>query len=140
MTNTPKPKGNTLSIIVTLIVLLGIAYITFSDNNLILPDPVEYTEVTNRPAEAGDMVNIDYSGTMKGESEPFEGGTAEAYNLVLGSNTFIPGFEDAVIGHESGETFTFELAFPDDYHAEDLAGQVAIWTVTINSISMPVAE
>ena len=89
--------------------------------------------ISGRDAQEGDWVNIDYSGMIDGVA--FEGGTASSYNLELGSGTFIPGFEDAIIGYGEGETFEFDLAFPDSYPPdESKAGVTAHWVVTVNSV------
>ncbi len=69
--------------------------------------------VTGRAAEEGDIANIDYSGTVDGVV--FTGGTAEGYDLTLGSGTFIPGFEDQIVGHNIGDSFDVTVTFPDDY-------------------------
>ncbi len=90
-------------------------------------------EVVERAAVEGDQVNIDYVGTKEGEA--FEGGTAEGSNLVLGSNTMIPGFEDGIVGMKAGEEKVLSLEFPESYHAEDLKGAPVEFTVTLNSVS-----
>ncbi len=90
-------------------------------------------DIKDRPAADGDTVNIDYVGKKDGVA--FEGGTADGYELTLGSGTFIPGFEDGVVGHDIGETFDLPITFPEDYGAADLAGQDVVFTVTVNSIS-----
>ena len=74
--------------------------------------------VTDRPAQNGDITNISYLGTVDGVA--FEGGQADSYDLTLGSNTFIPGFEDQIIGHNIGEKFDVNVTFPEEYHAKDL--------------------
>lgn len=89
--------------------------------------------VEDRPAKNGDKVNIDYSGSVDGVK--FDGGTAEAYDLTLGSGQFIPGFEDQVEGHSIGEEFDINVKFPESYHSEDLAGKDAVFAVKINSIT-----
>ncbi len=89
-------------------------------------------EVTDRPAAEGDTVTIDYEGFKDGVA--FEGGKGEGYNLKLGSHSFIPGFEDQVIGHSEGEEFTIEVKFPEDYHSEDLKGADATFNVKIHAI------
>ncbi|MGN0437646.1 MAG: trigger factor [Lachnospiraceae bacterium] len=94
----------------------------------------ETEEVTDRAVKDGDTVNIDYVGTKDGEE--FDGGTAEGYDLVIGSNSFIDGFETGLIGHEIGEEVSLDLTFPDDYPSEDLAGAKVNFAVTINSISV----
>jgi len=92
--------------------------------------------LSNKPedalAEKGDNVNINYSGKL--DNEYFEGGTASNYDLVLGSNTFIPGFEDQLIGKKAGEKVEVNVTFPENYHAEKLAGKPVIFEVEINSI------
>lgn len=85
-----------------------------------------------RPAEKGDTVNIDYRGEKEGAA--FDGGTAEGYNLVLGSGSFIPGFEEKLIGITAGEERDLELTFPEEYHAKDLAGQAVVFHVKCNEI------
>ena len=110
-------------------------------------DPVEVTDeqvmdkiasetkqtLTEGTVEDGDTVNIDYVGKIDGEE--FDGGSAEGYDLEIGSCTFIDGFEDGIIGMQVGETKDLELTFPEDYHSEDLAGKDVVFTVTVNSIS-----
>lgn len=91
-------------------------------------------DVTGRAVKDGDTVNIDFVG--KKDGEPFEGGTSEGYELVIGSGSFIEGFEEGLIGHEIGEKVSLDLTFPEDYQAEDLAGQAVVFDVTINSISV----
>lgn len=89
-------------------------------------------EVTDRPAQEGDTVTIDYEGFKDGVA--FEGGKGEGYNLKLGSKSFIPGFEEQVAGHNVGEEFTIEVKFPEEYHAEDLKGADATFNVKIHAI------
>ena len=89
--------------------------------------------VTGRAAESGDTVNIDYVGKKDGVA--FDGGTAQGYDLKLGSHTFIDGFEDGLIGHENGESVVLNLTFPEDYSSKELAGKDVTFDVTINSIS-----
>ncbi len=91
-------------------------------------------EVTDRAAQNGDTVDIDYSGTVVGETEPFEGGTAEHHKLKLGSNSFIPGFEDQIIGHNIGDEFDVNVSFPEEYHAEELKGKPAVFSVKLHGI------
>lgn len=93
------------------------------------------TPVTDRAAQIGDTVNIDYEGKLDGVA--FEGGTAQGTDLTLGSGRFIEGFEDGVVGMEIGETKDVEAIFPDPYtNNPDLAGKTAVFTVTVNSISL----
>lgn len=89
-------------------------------------------EVVERAAEQGDRVNIDYEG-FKGE-EAFAGGSAKGQNLVLGSNSMIPGFEDGLVGAKAGDNKTLALSFPEDYHAEELKGQAVEFKVTVNKV------
>ena len=88
-------------------------------------------QITEGTVESGDTVNIDFAGVIEGETEPFEGGSAQGYDIVLGSGTFIPGFEDQIVGHEIGETFDIQVTFPEEF-SEDLAGKNVTFTVTIN--------
>lgn len=90
------------------------------------------TEIDDRAAENGDVANIDYSGSVDGVK--FDGGTAEGQDLLLGSNTFIPGFEEQVIGHKIGESFDITVKFPEEYHAENLAGKDAVFAIVLNSL------
>jgi len=89
--------------------------------------------VTDRAAEEGDTVNIDFEG--KKDGVPFSGGTAKGRDLELGSHSFIDGFEDGLVGAKIGETRDLNLTFPEEYHDEALAGQDVVFTVTVNSIS-----
>lgn len=89
--------------------------------------------VEDREAKQGDTVNIDFDGYLDGER--FEGGKAEDYDLVLGSKTFIDGFEDQVIGHKAGEKFDVNVKFPEDYQAKEFQGKDAKFEVEINSIT-----
>lgn len=90
-------------------------------------------EVTDRAVKSGDTVNIDYLGKMNGVA--FEGGEAKGFDLVIGSNNFIPGFEDGLIGHNIGEEVVLDLKFPDSYHVADLKGKAVVFTVKINKIT-----
>lgn len=91
----------------------------------------EKKEVT-RAAKNDDEVTIDFEG--KKDNVPFEGGKAEDYDLKLGSNSFIPGFEEGIIGKKPGETFDLELAFPEDYHVKDLKGAKVVFTTTLKKV------
>jgi trigger factor len=84
------------------------------------------------PAEEGDTVVIDFEGFTDGEA--FEGGAGENYSLVLGSNSFIPGFEEQVIGLETGAEKDIEVTFPEEYHAAELAGKPAVFKVKVHEI------
>lgn len=90
--------------------------------------------VADRNAQNGDIANIDYCGKKDGVA--FEGGTANGYDLVLGSNSFIPGFEDGVVGMAIGEEKDITLKFPEDYHAEDLKGQEVVFSVKLNALKV----
>ena len=90
---------------------------------------------TDTVAENGDKVNIDYTGYMDGEK--FEGGSTDGQgtDLVLGSGSYIDGFEDGVVGHKVGETFDLNLKFPDDYKVNtELAGKDVTFEVTLNGV------
>lgn len=89
-------------------------------------------EVTDRAAALNDTVNIDYEGFVG--KTAFEGGKAEGYDLVLGSGSFIPGFEDQIVGHNIGDEFDVKVTFPKEYHAEDLAGKKAVFKTKLNGI------
>ncbi|MEP0963658.1 MAG: trigger factor [Roseobacter sp.] len=88
-------------------------------------------------AKDGDQVVMDFVGKVDGEA--FEGGSAEDYPLVLGSNSFIPGFEEQLVGAKGGEEKSVTVSFPDDYQAENLAGKEAVFDCTIKEVKMPVA-
>lgn len=102
-----------------------------------LEENAEYKEITDRPVQDGDSVNIDFTGKIDGEE--FEGGSGEDYDLLLGNGEFIEDFEANLIGKNSGETVTFKATFPEDYD-EELGGKEAEFTVTINSISEVVVQ
>ncbi|MST81235.1 trigger factor [Bilifractor porci] len=84
-------------------------------------------------AENGDSVVMDYEGKIDGE--PFEGGSAKNHTLVLGSGSFIPGFEDGLLGVKGGETRDVEVTFPEDYHAEELKGKKAVFTCKVEKVT-----
>lgn len=86
-------------------------------------------------AEDGDQVNIDFEGFIDGEA--FEGGSAEGYGLTLGSNSMIPGFEDALVGSKAGEETALDVTFPADYQKEDLQGKPAQFKVKVNEVKKP---
>ena len=86
-----------------------------------------------RPVEEGDIVNIDFEGFKDGVA--FEGGKAEGHDLKIGSKSFIPGFEEGLVGKEKGQEVDLELTFPEEYQAEDLAGQEVVFKVKINEIT-----
>lgn len=89
--------------------------------------------VDNRAVAEGDTVNLDYSGSVDGVK--FAGGTAEAQTLKIGSHTFIPGFEEQMVGMNIGEEKDLEVTFPEEYHAKELAGKKAVFHVKVNSIT-----
>jgi len=95
---------------------------------------VDYEE-KDGAAEANDQVLIDFLGKIDGT--PFDGGEAEDYPLVLGSNSFIPGFEDQLIGKAAGEEAEVEVNFPEDYGAPNLAGKTAVFDVTVKQVRAP---
>ncbi|MFW3613416.1 trigger factor [Billgrantia antri] len=89
-------------------------------------------EEIDRAAEEGDQVKIDFQGFLG--DEPFEGGSAEGHELVLGSGNFIPGFEDQLVGAKAGEEKEIRVTFPEDYQAEHLAGQEATFKVKVHAV------
>lgn len=88
--------------------------------------------VEDRAAQMGDTAVFDFEGFFNGE--PFEGGKAENYSLVLGSGNFVPGFEEQLVGHNAGEEFDITITFPEDYQAEHLAGQDTVFKIKLNEI------
>ena len=90
-------------------------------------------QIKDRAVKDGDVVNIDYVGTIDGKE--FDGGSAEGANLTIGSGSFIDDFEDQLIGHKPGEEVQVKVTFPDDYSSEDVAGKDAVFATTINYIS-----
>lgn len=89
-------------------------------------------EEVSEKAKQGDTVNIDYVGTIDGEE--FDGGSAEGYDLELGSGSFIDNFEDQLVGYGAGDKVTVKVSFPDDYSQESLQGKAAEFAVTVNSV------
>ncbi|MBQ8689266.1 MAG: trigger factor [Clostridia bacterium] len=89
-------------------------------------------EITDRPAQLGDIANIDYEGSVDGVA--FDGGKGEGHDLKLGSGTFIPGFEDQIVGKSVGEEFDVNVTFPEEYHASELAGKAAVFKTKLNAI------
>ncbi len=90
--------------------------------------------VEDRAAQMGDTVNIDFDGFLDGER--FDGGKAEGYSLELGSNAFVPGFEEQIVGMNPGEEKEIDIVFPEDY-VENLAGKPVVFKVKVNEISVP---
>ena len=93
-------------------------------------------DVTDRPVENGDIVNLDYAGSVDGVA--FEGGTAQGQSLTIGSGMFIPGFEEQMVGMNIGEERDLSVKFPEQYHAENLAGKDAVFHVKVNGIQTKV--
>ena len=91
------------------------------------------TEVTDRPAEMGDTAVIDFEGFCDGVA--FDGGKGTDYSLKLGSGSFIPGFEEQIVGKSIDEEFDVNVTFPAEYHAEELAGKAAVFKVKIHALS-----
>ncbi len=90
-------------------------------------------DVTDRAVEEGDTVNLDYAGTVDGVA--FAGGTAQGQTLTIGSHTFIPGFEEQMVGMMIGEERDLQVKFPEEYHSEELSGKDAVFHVKVNSIT-----
>lgn len=88
--------------------------------------------VEDRAAENGDIAVIDFDGYV--DDKQFDGGKAENYELTLGAGQFIPGFEDQVVGHHTGENFDVNVTFPEDYHAEELKGKAAVFKIKLHEI------
>ena len=90
--------------------------------------------VEDRPVETGDTLDIDFAGSIDGV--PFDGGTAQGYTLVIGSGSFIPGFEEQLVGASLGAEVDVNVSFPEDYHSADLAGKPALFKVKVNDIKV----
>lgn len=101
--------------------------------NRMLEQNARIVTVEDRAAKKDDITVIDFEGFVDGKA--FEGGKAEGYELTLGSNQFIPGFEDQIIGHKTGESFDVNVKFPEDYH-EELASKDAVFKVTLHEIKV----
>ena len=114
------------------------ASLNYYINENVLSQFATTEQVTDRAAEDGDTVNIDFVGSVDGVE--FEGGSTQGngYDLVLGSGAFIPGFEDQIVGHNPGESFDVEVTFPEDYVKEELNGKAAVFKTTLNYISVKV--
>ena len=91
-------------------------------------------DVDDRAVEQGDMITLDFEGFVDGEA--FEGGKGTDYPLTIGSNSFIPGFEDQLVGAQIGEEKEVNVTFPENYHANDLAGKPAVFKCTVKSIKV----
>lgn len=98
----------------------------------------DYKEIVIKDGkiESGDTAVIDFEGFKDGVA--FDGGKSENYSLIIGSNTFIPGFEEQLIGHKSGDEVDVNVSFPEDYHAEDLAGEPVVFKVKIHEVKQTV--
>lgn len=99
----------------------------------VLESNATVTEIKDRAVEEGDTVDINFVGKVDGKE--FDGGSADNYSLVIGSGSFIDGFEDSIIGHKAGETFDWNGKFPEEY-AEELAGKDCVFTITVNAITV----
>lgn len=93
-----------------------------------------YTIIEDRKTKKGDIVKLDFKGYV--DNEAFQGGEAKDYELEIGSNSFIPGFEDQLVDRAIGEEFDVNVKFPEEYHAEDLKGKDAKFICTINEIKV----
>jgi len=100
--------------------------------DLLLSQQTQWTEVL-RAAVDTDQINIDFEGYLDGEA--FDGGAAQGHDLVLGSNSMIPGFEDGILGMETGQDKDITVTFPEDYNAAELAGKDAVFTIKVNTVS-----
>lgn len=99
-----------------------------------MAEKVASTETVERAAEMGDTANIDFEGFDNGV--PFQGGKGENFDLVLGSGSFIPGFEEQVVGMSAGEEKDIDVTFPETYHAAELAGKPVVFHVKVNKITV----
>ncbi len=91
-------------------------------------------DVTDRAVANGDMIKLDFDGSVDGV--PFDGGKAENYPLTIGSGSFIPGFEEQLVGAEIGKDLNVNVTFPEDYHVENLKGKAAVFACKVNSIQV----
>lgn len=98
-----------------------------------MAENVSSTESVDRPAEMGDTANIDFEGFDNGV--PFDGGKGENHDLKLGSGSFVPGFEEQIVGMSAGEEKDIDITFPEDYH-KDLAGKDVVFHVKVNKVTM----
>lgn len=105
-----------------------------SEINGILSNYASSEESATEPAATGDKVNVDFVGTVDGEE--FEGGSTNGagYDITLGAGRMIPGFEDQIIGHKSGENFDIYVTFPENYGKENLNGKDAVFNITLNKV------
>jgi trigger factor len=100
--------------------------------DMLLSQQTQWTEVLRAAADT-DQINIDFEGYLGGEA--FDGGAAQGHDLVLGSNSMIPGFEDGILGMEAGQDKDITVTFPEDYNAAELAGKEAVFTIKVNTVS-----
>ena len=152
MTNDAWKAGDDVEVALSYEALPDVPEVDFSDvaveKLVVEPDPAEVDEALGKLAESaktyddkkgkaksGDQVVIDFTGKIDGEA--FEGGAAEDYPLVLGSNSFIPGFEDQLVGAKAGDEKAVEVNFPEDYQAETLKGKAAVFDVTVKAVKGP---
>ena len=98
-----------------------------------MAENVASTETVDRPAQMGDTVNIDFEGFDNGV--PFDGGKGENHDLKLGSGSFVPGFEEQLVGLSAGEEKDIDITFPEDYH-KDLAGKAVVFHVKVNKVTV----
>lgn len=91
-------------------------------------------DIDDRAVENGDMIKLDFDGSVDGV--PFEGGKSENYPLTIGSGSFIPGFEDQLVGAKIGEEVEVNVTFPEEYHAEELKGKAAVFKCKVNEIKV----
>lgn len=141
--NSDKPNADNIDEYVTLGEYTGLSYtpveVTVTQQDIdteiqnVLAENTTTVEITDRGIQNGDIANIDYEGTKDGVA--FEGGTAQAYDLEIGSGTFIPGFEEGLVGVKTGETVDLNLSFPEDYGSAELAGAAVVFKVTVNKIT-----
>ncbi len=92
-------------------------------------------ETCNRAAQNDDQVRIDFNGTLDGQA--FEGGEGKDFSVILGRGRMLPEFEHAIIGMEAGQTKSFNMAFPDDYHGKNVAGKSVTFTITVHAVEAP---
>ena len=100
--------------------------------DVLLNQQTQWTEVLRAAADT-DQINLDFEGYLDGEA--FDGGAAQGHDLVLGSNSMIPGFEDGILGMEAGQDKEITVTFPKDYNAAELAGKEASFTIKVNTVS-----
>jgi trigger factor len=91
-------------------------------------------DVDDRPVQDGDRVKLDFDGSVDGV--PFDGGKGENYDLTIGSGSFIPGFEEQIVGKNIGEEFDVNVTFPENYQSKDLQGKAAVFKCRVNSIQV----